>query len=147
MEGKEKMTSGVYKVLHEPDGHIFFINLDTRDQFYFKAYAIVIGGEHVADKYRVEIRLSSCEKQITNTHHGPVLSIDAHDQFCDNDNAFMIDKKRFAFFNGGFDNFGDHNKDKNGEITVPIMVKIIKKKLNIPKEEPGTSVDMDAEEK
>ena len=42
---------------------------------------------------------------------------------------------------------GDHNKDKNGEIIVPITVKIIKKELNIPKEVSGTPVDMDVEEK
>ena len=28
--------------------------------------------------------------------------------------------------------FGDHNKDKNGEIVLPLPVKIEKKKLDIP---------------
>ena len=59
----------------------------------------------------------------------------------------MIDKKRFMLFNKGFDYFGDHNKDKNGEIVIPIMVKIIKKELNIPKEDSDTPVGMDVEEK
>ena len=41
----------------------------------------------------------------------------------------------------GFDRFGNHNKDKNGEIIIPIMVKIIKKELDIPKEDSSTPVD------
>ena len=90
MEGEQEMTCGAYKILREPDGHMFFIYLDTKDQSLFKASALVIGGEHVADKYRVEIRLSSSEKQITNTHHGPVLSVDVYNEFCGNEEAFYI---------------------------------------------------------
>ena len=47
----------------------------------------------------------------------------------------------------GFDKFGDHNKDKNGEVIIPMTVKIIKKELNIPKKDPVTPLDMDVEEK
>ena len=38
----------------------------------------------------------------------------------------------FATFNHGCEYFGDHNKDKNGEIVVPVLYKIIKKELDIP---------------
>ena len=58
-----------------------------------------------------------------------------------------IPKKKFAIFNKGYQFFGDHNRDKNGEITVPIMATIIKKELNIPKEDSCSGVDMEIEEK
>ena len=92
---------------------------------------MVIGGEHVANKCRVELRLYSSEMASTHTYHGPVYSVDFKNPWVDKE-AFSIDKKKFALFNGGFDHFGNHNKDKNGEIHVPIMVKIIKKELDIP---------------
>ena len=117
----------------EPDGHIFRIYLSIEGNL-FKAYTTVFGGENVAKKYRVELRLSSCEKEFTHTHHGPVFSLDVQ-QIKLREEAFIIDKKRFALFNQGFDHFGDHNKDKNGEIIFPLMVKIIKKELDIPKED------------
>ena len=129
----------------EPDGRLFRTYLMIDDS-YLVAYAIVIGGERVANKYRVEFRLNSNEKEFTNTHHGPVFAVDVKGRMHRED-AYVIEKKRFALFNKGFDYFGDHNKDKNGETIVPIMVKIIKKELDIPKEDSGTPVDMNVEEK
>ena len=43
--------------------------------------------------------------------------------------------------------FGARNKDKNGEVIIPMTVKIIKKELNIPKEDSCFGVDMEVEEK
>ena len=100
----------------------------------------------MANKYRVEMRLSSSEKEFTTTHHGPVFSVDVLHPW-KREEAFSVDMKKFGVFNNGYEYFCNHNKDKNGEITVPIMVKIIKKELDIPKEESDTPVDMDAEEK
>ena len=136
----------------EPDGHIFTIYVESlcyqKDSSIpvFVAYAIVLGGEHVANKYRVELRLNSSEKEFTNTHHGPVFSVDV-EQPWNCEEAYTVDMKRFALFNKGVDFFGDHNKDMNGEIKIPIVFKIIKKELDIPKEDPGTPVDMDAEKR
>ena len=135
-----------YRASIGPDGRIFCITLDTVEESLFKAYAMVFGGERVAKKYRVELRLNSGEKEFTLTHHGPVFSADVKEPW-DREEACVIDKKRFALFNKGFNYFGDHNKDKNGEIIVPITVKIIKKELDIPKEVSGTPVDTDNEEK
>ena len=115
-----------------PGGHIFCIILDASKRHIFKALTAVIGGEHVANKYRVEIRLSSSEKEFTTTHHGPVFSVDAIDPW-NREDIFTVEKKKFAIFNKGYEYFGDHNKDKNGKITIPISVKIIKKELGIPK--------------
>ena len=129
-----------YRDFVEPDGHIFRIILSARDCRIFKAYAVVLGGERVANKYRVELRLSSNEKDVTTTHHGPVFSVDARISM-NSESIFTVHKEKFASFNKGFDYFGYHNMGKNGEVVVPIMVKIIKKELGIPK------VAMDEEEK
>ena len=123
-----------YRFSIEPDGHIFCIHLDARNSGSVEASAIVFGGEHVANRYRVEMRLYSNEKEFTNTHYGPVFSKDVKQPW-NHEDAYTIPKKKFALFNNGFELFGDHNQDKKGEIVVPIMVKIIKKKLNIPKED------------
>ena len=108
----------------------------------FKAYVRVLGGENVAKKYRVELRLFSSELSTTLTHHGPVYSQDNRPLRANNNNekAFIIDKKMFALFNNGFDHFGDHNMDENGEITVPIMVSI-KKELDIPQRNGTVAVE------
>ena len=118
----------------EPDGHLFCICLDARNSGFVEASAFVIGGEHVANRYRVEMRLNSNDREVTHTHYGPVLSKDVKEPW-NHEDAYTIPKKKFALFNKGFEFFGDHNRDKNGEITVPIMAKIIKKELNIPKED------------
>jgi len=115
-----------------PDGHIFRVILNANDDTYVKAYAYVIGGKNVANRYRVEMRLTSNDKEFTLTHHGPVFPVDVKDPG-DSEKSYWIAKKRFAIFNKGFDKFGDHNKDKNGEVIIPMTVKIIKKELNIPK--------------
>ena len=130
-----KMYSQAFRNSIDHDGHIFctFLNVLFSPSI-FVAYCIVIGGERVANKYRVELRLNSSEKKFTTTHHGPVLSVDVEEPWKHED-VFVMDTKRFALFNKGFGSFGDHNKDKNGEINVPIMVKIIKKELDIPKNE------------
>jgi len=115
----------------EPDGQIFRIILNANYTI-FMAYVLIIGGEHVANKYRVEMRLGSGEKEFTTTHHGPVFSVDVNHPGA-REEAFTVDRRKFGFFNKGYEYFGEHNKDKNGEITVPISVKIIKKELEIPK--------------
>jgi len=130
-EGNYHKDNGFYRFYNGPDGHIFCIDLDARHKSLFRASAVVIGGEHVANKYRVELRLYSSEMASTHTYHGPVYSADFVDPWEDKE-AFSIDKKKFALYNLGYECFGDHNKDKNGEIHVPIMVKIIKKELDIP---------------
>jgi len=128
-----------------PDGHIFSVIIRSYNATFMKAYAYVMGGETVANGYRVEMRLSSCEKEFTLTHHGPVFPVDIKAKNCEE--SFLIAKERFAVFNKGFDKFGDHNKNENGEVVIPMMVKIIKKELNIPKEDSCSGVDMEVEEK
>ena len=121
----------------EPGGHRFRIILTASDSSFLKGCVTVFGGERVAKKYRVELRLNSCEKEFTITHHGPVFSVDVKEPL-NREETYMVAKKKLQVFNKGCDYFGDHNKDKNGETIVPIMVKIIKKELDIPKEDSGT---------
>ena len=57
-----------------PDGHIFNFDIDCANvDGCVKVCAVVIGGERVANKYRVEIRLSSCEKEFSITHWASLL--------------------------------------------------------------------------
>merc|ERR1712213_36248 len=60
-EEDEDNDNGFYRFCLGPDGHIFCIDLDAASESLFKAHAFVIGGEHVAHKYRVELRLYSSE--------------------------------------------------------------------------------------
>ena len=122
----------VFRTCIEPDGRIFQIVLNGTHRFLIKVYAQVVGGERVANKYRVEFRLNSCEKEYTYSFHGPVMSADVLEPW-NREDVFIISKKKFALFNKGFDYFADHSKDKNGEIEVPITAKLIKKELDIPK--------------
>ena len=128
-----------------PDGLIFRILVIIGYESQVEVFPYVIGGERVASKYRVELRLSSDEKEFSHTHHGPVFSVDVKEPW-NREEVYRIDKKIFALFNKGVNYFGEHNEDKNGELNIPIMINIIKKELIIPKEEPGTPVDMDVED-
>ena len=62
--------------------------------------------------------------------YGPVFPIEYIDAPEDKD-SFEISVSKFASFNHGMEYFGEHNKDKNGEIVLPVTVKIEKKKLDI----------------
>jgi len=130
-----------------PDGLIFriVVMICPGPERQVEVYPYVIGGERVASNYRVELRLSSDEKEFSLTHQGPVFSVDEEAAWARED-LYRIEKKTFALFNNNLDYFGKHNDGKNGELNIPIMMKIIKKELIIPKEEPGTPVDMDVED-
>merc|ERR1712037_728434 len=101
------MGKKAYRDSIEPDGHRFRIILKASGSSFLQAYATVFGGERVAKKYRVELRLNSCEKEFTQhdrtlTHHGPVFSVDVNEPW-KREEVFLIDKIRFALFNKGFD--------------------------------------------
>ena len=135
-----------YRDSIEPDGHRFRVIINAYDDTFIKAYTYIIGGENAANRYRVEMRLTSSDKEFTITYHGPVFPVDVKDpKNCEK--AFWIAKERFAIFNKDFENFGEHNTDKNGQVIIPMMVRIIKKELNIPKKDSGSGVDMEVKEK
>ena len=124
-----------FKYVAGPDGeHWFSVDFGRKEnESSFFGAVTVIGGVTVANKFRAELRLFSNERVNTLTYYGPVLPVDERVPF-EHEDAFEISAKKFAKFNHGFDHFGDHNRDKNGEIVIPIAVKIMRKELGIPAE-------------
>ena len=121
-----------YKFEIGPDGLVFLTDV-IRDKDFFRIAVRVIGGKQVAKKYRVELRLSSNKSSVSLTHNGPVFPIEFFPLAAANDKeSFEISCSKFTFFNHGKEYFGDHNKDKNGEIVLPLSVKIEKKELDLP---------------
>ena len=91
-----------------------------------------MGGKQVAKKYRVELRVSSNKNSVSHTYSGPVFPIEyGIDGATKDKESFEISCPKFAFFNHGQEYFGKHNEDKNGEIVLPVTVKIEKKMLGV----------------
>ena len=124
-EGAHMFTIGL-------DGLVFLTDVSRYEDF-FRIGVRVLGGKQVAMKYRVQLSVSSNKSSGSLTHSGPVFPIEYPllDAINDKD-SFEISVSKFASFNHGMEYFGDHNKDKNGEIVLPLPVKIEKKKLDIP---------------
>ena len=117
------------------DGLVFLTDVSRYEDF-FRIGVRVLGGKQVAMKYRVQLSVSSNKSSGSLTHSGPVFPIEFTEFEATNDKeSFEISCPKFAFFNQGKKYFGKHNKDKNGEIVLPVSVKIEKKKPSI--ERPG----------
>ena len=122
----------IFKYMSGPDGLWFSVDFGRKDdESTFYGTITIIAGKRAAKKYRAELRIFSNEMVNSVTYYGPVLSLDERAPF-EHQEAFEISSKKFAVFNNGFDYFGDHNKDKNGEIVMPIAPKITKLELGIP---------------
>ena len=123
----------VFKYVAGPDeDHWFSVDFGRKDnESTFFGAVTVLAGKTIADKFRAELRLFSNERVNTLTYCGPVLPVDERIPF-EHEDAFEISAKKFANFNHGCDYFGDHNRDKNGELVIPIAVKIMRKELGIP---------------
>jgi len=97
---------------------------------YWKCFTMVFAGKHVAKKFRAEMRLSSYDRDtsvISNCNFRCLddwLENDASKEFCINDHQFKL-------YNKGHIQIGDHNKDKNGELMLPVSVEVKMKKLNV----------------
>ena len=131
--GKDESTCYEDAFISEmgPDGMVFLTNVFRLEGF-FRIAVRVMGGKQVAKKYRVEVRASSNESHVSVTHMGPIFPIDCLlNDALTNKESFEISCPKFAFFNHGKDYFGEHNKAKNGDIVLPISVKIEKKKLGL----------------
>ena len=90
---------------------------------------MVFGGKNMAKQYRVEMRLSSYDVSSSHTFNCDIFSIDDIEKPSDS-KVFIINNDQFKIYNKGHVELGDHNKDKNGELTMPVTFKITKKKLN-----------------
>ena len=75
-----------------------------------------------------EVRLSSYDVDTSNIFNGNVSCLDDWEEG-DASKECHITDEQFKFYNKGHIELGEHNKDKNGELIIPVTVKI-KKKLN-----------------
>ena len=96
----------------------------------WRCYTIVFAGKNVAKKFRAEMRLSS--------HNGDTSLVFNCNVYClddwkdrDASKEFRIDEDQFKISNKGYIELGDHNKDKNGEMMMPVTVEVKMKKLNV----------------
>ena len=90
---------------------------------------MVFAGENVSKKYRVEMRLSSYDVDSSHIFNCDPISFDEIGMKC-RSKIFVVSDEQFKIYNKGRAELGDHNRDKNGELTTPVSFKIIKKKLN-----------------
>ena len=112
-----------------PDGLVFMTDI-IRYKGIFRTSVKVMGGKQVANKYRVKLRVSSNKSSVSLTHSGPVFPTEYVEANYDKE-SFEINCSKLAFFNHGNKYFEMHNEDKNGEIVLPVCVKIEKKKLGL----------------
>ena len=92
---------------------------------------MVFEGENVAKKYRVEMRLSSYDVSSSYIFNCDAFSVDEIGRRCSS-KTFVVNDDQFKIYNKDRVELGDHNKDKNGELSVPVTFKITKKRLNCP---------------
>ena len=89
---------------------------------------MVFGGKIVSNKFRVEMRLSSNDVGTSHIFYGNVYSLD--EKYFDASKVFSINNEQFKLHNKGDHAIGNHNKDENGELVLPITIKVEKKKRN-----------------
>ena len=130
MADEEGKNRGVFKFFIGPDQRRFCVDIGKITDEVAPLNVCVVGGKEVAKKYMAELRIFSNEKNTSVTFNGPVFPLDIHHR--PDKNAFVMNAEWFKNFNHGKKYFGDHNKDKNGEIVIPVLYKIIKKELDIP---------------
>ena len=116
-----------------PDGLVFLTDVIQHPTEAFFVMAVrVMAGKQVAKKYRAELRVSSNESPVSFSYCGPVYPIEYLKDAITTKERFEIGCSKLALFNHGKEYFGVHNKDKNGELVLPISVKIEKKELGFP---------------
>jgi len=121
---------GVFKFFIGPDQRQFCMDIGKITEKDAPLCLYVVGGKEVAKKYQAEVRIFSNEENISLTYNGPVFPVD--NAALSDAKAFQMKPEWFKTFNQGHKYFGNHNKDKNEEIVIPVLYKIIKKELDIP---------------
>ena len=96
----------------------------------WRCYTTVFGGKNVARKFRAEIRLSSNDVDSSLIFNCGVFCLDDWNKF-DATRDFHVNDDQFKIYNKGHIKLGDHNKDKNGELMLPVTVEVKMKKLNV----------------
>ena len=87
---------------------------------------LVFGEKIVVRKFKVEMRLSSNDADKSHIFYGNVYSLD--EKYFDASKVFT--NEQFKLHNKCHTEIGNHNRDENGELVLPITIKVDKKKSN-----------------
>ena len=131
---EEDKYGGVFKFFIGPDQRRFCVDIGKITDEDFTLCITVIGGKEVAKMYKAELGIFSNKKNSSVTYNGPVFPLEHTMLNIPYGEAFNMNPKWCEIFNHGYQYFGDHNKDKDGEIVIPVSFKITKKELDIPTE-------------
>ena len=126
----DTMGVGAHQMWRDQESGLWFLFVmgHSDEKKEWGCFAAVFGGKNVAKKYRVEMRLSSYDVSSSHTFNCDVSSMDEIGKAAES-KMFIIPDSQFKIHNRGHVELGDHNKDKNGELTMPVTFKITKKKL------------------
>ena len=97
---------------------------------HWTCYTVVFAGKNVAKKFTAEMRLSSHDVGSSLIFNGNVYCLDDWKEF-DASKLFRIMDDEFKIYNKGHIELGEHNKDKNGDLTMPVTVEVKMKKPNV----------------
>ena len=126
------LVLGAQRIWIDPDSGLRFqaILFHNDEGKHWICQTIVFAGKNIAKKFRAEMRLSSHDVDTSLIFHCNVHCLDDRNEF-DASKMFRIMDDDFKIYNKGHIKLGDHNKDKNGELTMPITVEVKMKKLNL----------------
>ena len=97
---------------------------------YWTCFTVAFAGINAAKKFRAEMRLSSYDGDTSTIFNCSVFCLDDWEKD-DTSKEFRIMDDQFKICNKGHILLGDHNKDKNGELMLPVTVEVKMKKLNM----------------
>ena len=107
-------------------GHSFSAVLKQEATFW-SCFVMVYGSKKVAEDYGVQIKLSSLDGSSSHAFAGNVCPMGDHATW-PQEHTFRFLFDEFKAYNAGHYFIGEHNRDKNGELKLPITVKVEKKK-------------------
>ena len=118
---------GAHAMWVDPEtGHSFSAVLKQEATFW-SCFVMVYGGEKVAKGFSVQIKLSSQERTSSHAFTGKVCPMGDHATW-PQEHTFRFLFDEFKSYNAGHYFIGEHNRDKSGELKLPITVKVEKKK-------------------
>ena len=123
--------TGAQKQWIDPESGLRFraILFHNDEGKYWSCFTVVFAGENVAKSFRAEMRLSSHDVDSSHIFNCNVLCLDNWEK-ADVSKEFRIMNDQFKICNKGHIELGYHNKDKNGELTMPVTVEVKMRKLN-----------------
>ena len=121
-------------------GHAYKIWIDSESGYRFEAglyhadkkeqwrcYTMVFGGKNVAKKFTTEMKLSSYDGDTNLIFNCNVFCLDNAIEW-DASKEFCIADEQFKICNKGQIELGEHNKDENGDMMMPVKIQVKMKK-------------------